>query len=55
MPRELWDVEEKKYGRFFLKNKGKDEIMKGRLNFWKNLGRGKKKKGKKKRWDLLGE
>jgi hypothetical protein len=27
----------------------------GRLNFWKDLGRGKRKKGKKKRWDLLGE
>jgi len=25
----------------------------GRLNFWKDLGRGKRKKGKKKRWDLL--
>jgi hypothetical protein len=28
MPRELCDVEEKKYGRFFLKTKGKDEIRK---------------------------
>jgi len=28
MPSELWDVEEKKYGRFLKKTKGKDEIRK---------------------------
>jgi hypothetical protein len=52
-------LKRKNMGDFFKKPREKMKLGRitkwCRLNFLKNLGRGKKKKGKKKRWDLLGE